>query len=250
VTTFTRFRLGFIVVLFTGAAVFLIGWAFFWLFSGSFPTATVMFLSALYLLGAGLNMGYVVWGIPEAITECGPEGTVIRSPKWADQMFFMSFASAVAASVLYLIFLPFGMIDFHLPEGARRVDIAICVFLIVFGAPSLFRGFVHGGESYLRLDSDGFEVWNGFWGSFVRGEWDDVEKIQDRPFRGRHIGREIIVFGRPKQRTAMFMSDGVTDDSPALLEWVRFYWQHPEYREELVDARALKRLSDEDVTTR
>jgi hypothetical protein len=40
------------------------------------------------------------------------------------------------------------------------------------------------------------------------------------------------------------MSDAVTDDSDALLDWVRCYWQHPEYRGELVDERGLRRLSE------
>ena len=243
-TTTTRVRMSILVVLGVGAATFLIGWGVVWLLRGSYPTAIVVVAGAPYLLGAVLHMAYVVWETPRARTHCGPEGTLIRPPARTDRMFFMSFVSAVLGSVLYLCFLPLGLIDFHLPDGYRRVDIAICVFLISFGAPTLFRAVKHGGESHLRLDPEGFEVWNGFWGSFVRGRWDDVEQIQDRPLRGRGTGREVLVIGRSRGRAAMFMSDAVTDDGDALLEWVRFYWQHPEHRGELVDDRALQRLSE------
>lgn len=248
-TTVSRARLTFLVLLETGAAAFLFGWSVLWVSRGSYPTALVIVAAAIYLLGLGLHMAYVVWGTPRARTEHSPAGTVVRPPRWADQMFFMSFASAVLAAVLYLCFLPLGLIDFHLPESSRRVDVAICVFLIAFGAPTLIRGVVRGGEGHLRLAPDGFEVWNGFWGSFVRGAWDDVEQISDQPLRGRKLPRGVIVIGRGRRRSAMFMSDTVTEDSAALREWVRFYWQHPEHRDELVDGRGLRRLGELSFTS-
>jgi hypothetical protein len=247
--TAARLNLVFIVVLFAGAGLFLVGWSILWLTRSSFATATITLLAALYTFGVSFHMGYVLWGPVSPRAAHGPEGTVIYPQKFVDQMFYVSFASSVCASVLYLCFLPFGAVDIHLPEGYRRGDIAICVFFIVFNVPTLIRAFKHGGEGHLRLDPDGFEVWNGFWGSFVGGRWEDVERIQDRPVRGRVTGREVIVFVRPKQRAAMFMSDTVTKNSDAMLEWVRFYWQHPEHRDELVDGRALRRLSDEKFTT-
>ena len=248
-TTTTKVRLSILVLLGISASGFLAGWGFIWLLRGSYPTAIVIFAAVPYLVGFAVHMAYVVWGTARPRTHYGPEGTLIRPPKWADRMFYTSFLSAVLGAVLYLGFLAAGMIDFHLPQGYRRVDIVICVFLIGFGAPALLRAFKHGGESHLLLNPDGFEVWNGFWGSFVRGRWDDVEQIEDRPLRGRRNGREVIVIGRPKGRAAMFMSDAVTDDSDALREWVRFYWQHPEHRNELLDERALRRLDEADITT-
>jgi len=43
-------------------------------------------------------------------------------------------------------------------------------------------------------------------------------------------------------------ADAITGNSDALREWVQFYWQHPEHRDELVDERGLRRLS-ENLTT-
>lgn len=46
----------------------------------------------------------------------------------------------------------------------------------------------------------------------------------------------------------MLIADSITGNSAALREWVRFYWQHPDYRAELSDARALRRLGEEEFT--
>jgi hypothetical protein len=107
----------------------------------------------------------------------------------------------------------------------------------------------HGGGNHLRLDPSGFEVWNGQWGSFVRGKWDEVEQIQDHPARGRKPFHDVIVFVLPKGRSAMLVSDAITGNSGALREWVRFYWQNPESRGELTDRRGLQRLDEGKFTT-
>ena len=43
--------------------------------------------------------------------------------------------------------------------------------------------------------------------------------------------------------TLLFEAPGIyTERGTALVELVRFYWQHPEQRAELTDGRALQRL--------
>jgi hypothetical protein len=37
----------------------------------------------------------------------------------------------------------------------------------------------------------------------------------------------------------------ITPDGSALRELVRFYWEHPESRDELTDGRAVERLAEE-----
>jgi hypothetical protein len=58
-------------------------------------------------------------------------------------------------------------------------------------------------------------------------------------------GRELLVLVLPERRSATLLADAVTGNSSALREWVRFYWQHPECRDELVDARGIRRLGEE-----
>lgn len=48
--------------------------------------------------------------------------------------------------------------------------------------------------------------------------------------------------------SAKLVSGTITADSNALREWVRFYWQYPDYREELIDSRGLQRLEKERFT--
>lgn len=158
-------------------------------------------------------------------------------------VFVVGFAAGVSAAALYLAFLPFGFVDYT-PTGVLRVAVpAFCGFLVVFGIPALYRAIKYGAESHLHLDQNGFEVWNGYWGSLVRGNWADVEQILDHPLRGRAIRRAVVIFVLSNGRSAMLVSDAITDDSDALRDWVRFYWQHPANRDELSDRRGLLRLT-------
>lgn len=76
----------------------------------------------------------------------------------------------------------------------------------------------------------------------------DVEQILDHPLKGRASFTELIVFVLPKNRSAKLGSGTITVNGDALRQWTRFYWQHPECRNELTDARALRRLDDEEFT--
>ena len=112
----------------------------------------------------------------------------------------------------------------------------------------MYRRFKYRGGAHLRLDPNGFEVWNGQWGSFKQGSWDDIEEILDHPIKGNAFNK-VIVFVMTEGPAATLMADTITSDTQPLYEWVRFYWEHPEHRGELVDDRALQRLSEENFTT-
>jgi hypothetical protein len=120
--------------------------------------------------------------------------------------------------------------------------------LVLFGVPRLYRTVKLRGSDHLRLDRTGFEVWNGQWNSLKRGSWDEVEEILDHQTNGRKSFNEVIVFVPTKGPSAMLYADAITSDSRALREWVRFYWEHPEYRDELLDDRGLQRLSADRFT--
>ncbi|KWX65987.1 hypothetical protein [Mycobacterium sp. NAZ190054] len=228
-------------------SVFLVGWSVTWLARGSYLTAVIMLGAGIMCSTATFQVGYALSGAARPRTEYGAAGTVIRPAKWLDPVSIVGFICGVLAAGLYLVFAPQGMVD-YVPRGTLRVGvISLCVFILTFGIPVLYRMFQHG-DSHLRLHPDGFEIWNGHWGIFKRGEWDEIQQILDRPARGRSIGREMIVFKLPKS-SAMLVTDTITDNSDALREWVRFYWHHPECRGELVDGRALQRLHDERFAT-
>ena len=247
-STSARLNLMLLVALFGCAAAFIAWWVAVWFMRGSYLTAAIAFGIALYSAGFAFQMAYVLWGAPTPRMKCGAEGTVIRTQKSVGLVFVVGFAAGVSAAALYLAFSPFGFVDYT-PTGVLRVAVpAFCGFLIVFGVPTLYRAFKYGAESHLRLDQNGFEVWNGHWGSLVRRNWTDIDQILDHPLRGRGIRREVIVFVLPKGRSAMLMADAITGNTAALRDWVQFYWQHPEFRDELVDGRGLQRLDEGSFT--
>lgn len=97
-----------------------------------------------------------------------------------------------------------------------------------------------GGISYLILSPDGFEF-SGLLSPRV-GKWDDIAAmVDDDPEAGRFWG--LMDFTMTNNKRLRMESTGIyTPGGKALYEFVRFYWQHPEHRDELTNGRALNRL--------
>ena len=109
------------------------------------------------------------------------------------------------------------------------------------GLPSLWQILTQGGMSRLRLTVGGFELGNAF--STKARSWDDVSYVADCVLNGRRPGNTGTTYiTMADGRTQTLTSDWYTPGGHALRDLVRFYWQHPEYREELTDGRALERL--------
>lgn len=240
-----RLQFAFTLAIVLSGGVYIAGWVVIWLTRGSYLTAFIGFGAVALFLTFVLHLAYLMSGMRQPPrTTYGADGTVISTPMFANSMFTTGFVAGVPAAAAYLVCAPFGLVD-YVPSGVLRVAVpSFCVFVVIFGARGLYRMSQHGSESYLRLDPRGFEVWSGYWGSFGRGNWEDIEQILDQPPRGRKVKRELIIFLRPKGRSPMLVADAVTADSVALREWVRFYWQHPECRVELTDGRGLQRLDE------
>ena len=227
-----------------GFGAFASVWVVIWLLRGSYPTALIILGLAIWAFGFALFFLYTTLGATKPRIEADEAGILLRPGKFVDTVFIVSTVAITIVAALYLIFSPLGMID-YVPTGTPRRSAPVgCIVLLLFGVPTLFRSLKHQGSGHLHLGPAGFEVWNAQWGSFRHGSWEDIEQILDQPIRGRKPPHEVIVFALANKRSVTLMSDAVTDDSDALLEWVRFYWQHPEHRGELVDERGLRRLSE------
>ena len=243
-----RLRMALILAITMGGGGFVAIWAVIWLGRGSYLSAIIALGAAVLLFCLAFQTAYAVSATAQIRAECGPQGTKIWPPKWADLIFRIDFTVGVFAAALYLTFAPFGMVD-YVPSSVLRVTLpAGCIFYVIFGTPVVFRMFRYRAGSHLRLDPSGFEVWNGQWGAFTRGTWNEVEQVLDHPVRGSKPFQEVIVLALPKGRSAMLIAGAMTGNSRALREWVRFYWQHPEHRAELTDARGLQRLEQEKFT--
>ncbi|MCF6389113.1 hypothetical protein L2K20_19225 [Mycobacterium sp. MBM] len=184
----------------------------------------------------------VIRGSIHPHVDVDPRGTTIRPRKLYDALSYVWHAAAALGALLYVALAPFGLIDIPMYRSTLPW---MMVFLAVAGVATLWRMMAHGGDCYLRLTPTGCEIWNGQWLAMRRAKWDDIAEVRDQPLRRKLPGREVIVLALPEGRSGTLLSDTITANSDALREWVRFYWQHPEYRAELTDGRALKRLDEE-----
>lgn len=247
--TSERLRMALAITSLIGGGFFIAAWVVIWLMRGSYLSAIIALGAAALCFSLSFQMAYAASGRPQPRTEHGPGGTKIRPPKCSDLVFCLGLASGVLAAALYLNFAPFGMVD-YVPSGVLRVALpAGCIFYVIFCAPILYRMSKHRGGSHLRLRPSGFEVWDGQWGTLVRGTWDEVEQILDHPTRRKKPFHEVTVFALPTGRNAMLVTHTITGNNAALRDWVRLYWQHPEYRVELNDGRGVRRLDEERFTT-
>lgn len=236
--------LAFIFAILIGGGGFTVVWAAIWFTRGSYLTAALCLGASLLLFSLLFHFAYPLSGNARPRGEYGPGGTKVRPQRYADLIFSIGLLIGVVSAALFLILSQFDLVDFIPSNTNRLIMPAGCIFYVAFGAPALYRMFKHRAGSHLLLDPQGFEVWDGQWNSFVRGKWEDVEQILDHPLKGKTSFTEVIVFVLREGRSAKLVSGAITSDSDALREWARFYWQHPDYRDELTDGRALQRLED------
>ncbi len=224
--------------------IFFLWWGLAEVVDGNSLSGAIASIFAVGFFGFSAQWAVMRW-MADPRGQFNSVGTTIRPRKLFDALSMIWIGAAVLAAVLYVAFAPFGHVDM---PTYRSSTPWMMVFILVTGVATLWRMIAHGGDCYLRLTPDSCEVWNGPWLAFRRAKWEDIKQIQDHPVRRKLRGRELIVLVLPEGRSATLLSDCVTADSDALRDWVRFYWQHPEYRDELVDGRALQRLDDEKFT--
>lgn len=231
-----------------GFGVFSSVWIVIWITRGSYLTALIVALAAIWAFGFSLFLIVTALGAPKPRMASGSQGVLLRPARSMDVLNIVPAAAVAIAAALYLIFSWLNLVD-YIPTGVQRSTVpAACVALLIFSVPTMYRRLKYQGGAHLRLDPAGFEVWNGQWGSFKQGTWEQIEDILDHPVTRTKAFNEVIVFVSADGPPATLMADTITRDTRALYEWVQFYWQHPEHRDELVDDRALRRLSDQFTT--
>lgn len=239
---FTSNLAAFVLVPIFGAVF--VWWGIAAIVDGKILSGTIALLFAIAFFCFAIQWA-LMRSAPHPRAEFGSEGTTIRPRKLFDTLSLIWVGAAVLGALLFAVLAPFGLLDIPVYRSTPW----LAAFILSAGMPTLWRMIAHGGDSYVRLTPDGCEVWNGQWLAMRRAGWDDIAQIQDHPLRRNIRGRELIVLVLPEGRSATLLSDAITRDTPALREWVRFYWQHPEHRAELTDGRALRRLEVENLTT-
>lgn len=173
-------------------------------------------------------------------------GTTIRPDRSIDIPVHVALLGGVVASALISVLVALGKLDIPVPPSARYSIPFMSAVVVAMGTPMLWRNLRRGSSKYLRLTPEGFEIaqeWRP-----QGGEWAQIV----------HVTNEAPDQTKPTPGTiAVIMSDGstaamaagaCTPEGRALRELVRFYWQHPDHRDELTDGRAIRRLADEQFT--
>ncbi|MCK0172585.1 hypothetical protein [Mycolicibacterium sp. F2034L] len=208
--------------------------------------ARAQLLSALVALGfAVFALGLVSMLLTVAIGKVAPrvvvdgDAVTVRPDRKVDGLLTASIVGALIAMAVYAVFAPMRMLDIEVAGRDQRYFVIVCAAAVVVGLFTLRQIIRRRGTSYLRLDAEGLETGNTM--TSVQRRWEDVTEVADRPRNGRRsTGAVYLLTGDGHSRE--IPSSWYTPGGQALGDYVRFYWQHPEARDELSDSRAVERL--------
>jgi hypothetical protein len=155
----------------------------------------------------------------------------------------VSLLGLVVACALIAVLAPLGRLGIPVPPFMRLYLPFVSAGIVVTGAPMLWRCLYRGSTKYLRLTPDGFQIEEG-WRSYA-GNWAQVEDVTDEVPGQNAPTPSAVVLVMADGTAPTMAAASCTPDGTALRQLVRFDWQHPEYRGELTDGPALRRLADE-----
>ncbi|WP_102141502.1 hypothetical protein [Mycobacterium hubeiense] len=166
-------------------------------------------------------------------------GTTFRPDRKVDHLLTASTIGAFLGMALYAVCAPLGMLDIPVPSGNRQYFVFVCAAGVVVGVFSLRQILAQRGMSHLRMTVDGVETGSAL--SSKSRDWDEVTDVADTSQDGgKPSGTTYIKTA--DGRTLTLPSDWYTPGGNALRELVRFYWQNPEHRQELINGQAVERL--------
>jgi hypothetical protein len=233
--------IAFLSMVFGAAGMLCIAWAFVSLTRNEYLSALVVSAFAVFTFGMIAMMSIVSARRVTARVEYDDAGTTFRPDRKVDGLLMVSTIAAFVAMVLYSVFTPIGMLNIPVPPGNRRYLVFACVAGVLVGVFSLRQIIRQRGMSHLRLTAYGVETGSAL--SSTDRSWEDVSAVADRPPNGRHTKKSGTTYITTADgRTRTLPSDWYTPGGDALRKLVRIYWQHPEYRDELTDGRAVERL--------
>ncbi|EHI14081.1 hypothetical protein [Mycolicibacterium thermoresistibile] len=167
-------------------------------------------------------------------------GTVIRIDWRVDAGLYVCLTAGTLAFGSFSILGVTGRLNIPLPEDIGRHYAAIFFLPAVVCLVLLLRMVYCRGAGYVRLTPDGFTFVESF--RIRSGDWSDVVHITDEALEYPGARSPIAVVTADRQMHVLKESAWFTPGGRALLELMRFYWQHPQARLELTDDRALARL--------
>jgi hypothetical protein len=170
------------------------------------------------------------------------EGTTFRPDPGIDIAMQAGVIGGVVACVLIIILLPAGKLAIPVPPHMRYSLPFMAGVIAVTGAPMACRNLMRGSMSYLRLTPTGFELAQGW--QPQRGDWASVTGVSTEVPGQKASTPSTIAFLMTDGSTPWMAAGTFTPEGSALRDLVRFYWQHPEARDELTDGRVAQRLAE------
>lgn len=214
-------------------------WTLVYLWRAAYLSAIVALLAAIFSFGMIGMLVTVASGRVVPRVEWDGEGMTVRPDRRVDMLLLASSFAGFAAMALYAILEPLGRLAIRPPSGNGQYLVIACAAGALMGIFALRHMLVQRGTSLLRMTVEGIATANTI--TTVRRSWDDIAEIADRPADGRHeTGATYIITGDGRIRT--HPTDWYTPGGKALRDIIRFYWEHPEHRDELTDGTAAQRL--------
>ncbi|WP_101951890.1 hypothetical protein [Mycobacterium sp. 3519A] len=208
---------------------------------GGYPTAVAAIGGCAFCYGLIAPLIKIVRGNVSPRVEVDGTGTTFRPDRGIDISVQVSIAGLVVASALIAVLAPLGRLDVPVPPVMRHSLLPASCVIVAFGVPVLWRFVRRGSSRYLRLTPGGFELaqrWRP-----VSVDWHQVADISDRAPGQHQSTLGAVVFVLSDGNFAMLPAQAMTPNGSALRQLIRFYWTHPESRDELTDGRARTRLA-------
>ena len=213
-------------------------------YEGSYLTAAVWWatLGTPFLLVAAY-LSVAVGGAKQRVSS-DSSGLTFRPDKRLSVAYFVVMAVLVPAAALFAVLLSRGQLDLSTTRGIQiAVSVAFCA-LALLAVMALAAGIRRGGAGYLKFTPTRIEIADVLKTRVV--QWNDVVDVRDvaSTAKANHGGRALVLCLREGTEEVVSGLPLYVPKGVALYWLVRHYWKRPEHRDELVDSRAPRRLTE------
>jgi hypothetical protein len=228
-------------VLFGPLGVLCVSWAVISLGRGEILTALTAVGFGMFCLGFIFPFAKTVPGKVTPRVMFDGEGTTVRPDRGIDMPLQVALLGLTIAGGLSAIFGPSGIVEIPVPEQMRYAVPFVGAAAAMMGGPIMWRTLRRGSFQYLRMTPTGFVVvqrWRP-----RSGDWAQVVDVAEAAPNQTASTPNAVVVVMSDDGVITLPGASFTPEGRQLRQWVRFYWLHPDSREELTDERASTRLA-------
>jgi hypothetical protein len=206
---------------------------------GSYPTALMLFGMALSPFLIVVAMQLVHQGRTTLRAEQDSAGIVLYPDRRFAVSSMASLSVGAVAMLAIAVAIAIGNFDVPMSRGMAIGSTCVTAFGGLFGVAGLYTVWRRGGVGYVELSPDGVEIANAVHAESI--EWDEIAEVADSAVE-KKTRRAVVLRLQDGDEKVIDGADFYVPGGATLYWMARHYWLHPEDRNELVDARAMKRL--------